>query len=744
MGYTNELVVDCLQYERAFCTAECPFNLDIRDFIGKLQQGRFNVAYKTYQNVVGFPGIVTALCSEPCKQACPLKDNGGSISLKLLEKAALDFARNSDPDQYNMPQKDKMIAIIGAGISGLACALRLTTKKYNVTVFERSESIGGHLHQILSPEIFLQDIEKQFKYEAYTLKLNTEILNLDDLNFDAIYIATGKGGNSFGISLNNEDESAILMPGVFIGGSITGADTMHAIAQGLNVSVAIEKYLKVGFMSHPDENDKGTKLIKDAIRIIPNEVLLPSNKISYSKDEAIAEAKRCLKCTCDACVHYSPLMSYFEKFPKRITEEVEITINPSSLDGNATMATRLISTCNHCGLCKEVCPKNIDTGEFLLKSHRTMREKGKMPWAFHDYYLRDMDFSNNEASLTKLPKGHDKSRYFFFPGCQLGASNPQYVIKSYKFLTEQFNDTALMLNCCGAPAEWAGDEPIHSKVIEKIKSDWIKLGKPKAIFACPTCKQMFKQYLPEIEGEFLYDFIDEKGVNQAENYNNEIISIFDPCASRNEPELQQKIRRLAKKAGLTLEPLQMEGKMAECCSYGGQVSIAHPPYASHVVHNRISQNENPYITYCSNCRDIFSAAGKKTWHILDILFNFGSDDRILPTITERRINRLQLKQILLQEFWMEGENMEKPEYEFYILPELKEKLNNKFILETDIYSVIVNCEKSGMKLFDPDAETYTGHMQIGNMTYWVEYRKNDSSGFELVNAYCHRMKIEEK
>src|SRR5690554_4669897 len=100
MSYLNDLVVDCLQFERAFCVAECPFDIDVPDFIGKLQQGHFNAAYKAYQNAVGFPGIVSSLCHEPCKEVCPLKDNGGSISLKLLEKAAMEYARSTSPSQF--------------------------------------------------------------------------------------------------------------------------------------------------------------------------------------------------------------------------------------------------------------------------------------------------------------------------------------------------------------------------------------------------------------------------------------------------------------------------------------------------------------------------------------------------------------------------------------------------------------------------------------------------------------------
>ena len=202
------------------------------------------------------------------------------------------------------------------------------------------------------------------------------------------------------------------------------------------------------------------------------------------------------------------------------------------------------------------------------------------------------------------------------------------------------------------------------------------------------------------------------------------------------------IRRFAERKGFTLEPLSMEEKLAECCSYGGQVSIAHPTFANQIVNKRISQNNNPYITYCSNCRDIFAAAGKKTWHILDILFNFGDEEHNLPTITERRNNRLLLKKTLLKDFWKDELKMGKSKKEYYILPELKEKLNNNFILETDIISVIEYCEENNQKIFDPDFNTYTGHMQIGQMTYWAIYRINNGI-IEIVNAYCHRMKIEE-
>jgi len=742
MAFTHELVAECLQSEQAFCTAACPFNLDIRDFVGKIQQGRFNIAYKTYQHVVGFPGIVSALCPEPCKLVCPLKNKGGSISLKELEKASIAYARSTDPDHYNVPLKDKRIAIVGAGISGLACALRLTARKYRVVIFEKSGRIGGHLYNILSPEIFLTDIDLQFKHEKFDLRLDTEINNLDDLDFDAVYIATGKDGATFGLNGGKEFPFSTGRPGIFIGGSVTGADTMAAINHGLNVSNAIETWLKIGSMNQP-VNKVTTRLPYEAVEVVSSDVIIPANGALYSKDEALDESKRCLKCACDACNRYSPLMNYFRKFPKRITEEVQVSLTPSSLDGAAKIATRYISACTHCGLCKEVCPKDIDTGEFLLNSHRTMRKQGTMPWAFHEFYLRDMEFSIGEAGLVKIPSGFEKSTYLFFPGCQLGASNPEYVISSYSSLLNRYPDTAIFLGCCGAPAEWAGDENIHSGVIDRIRGNWTEAGKPTVIFACPTCRQMFRKYLPEMETAFLYDFLSLPDSFSSPKYQGVTASVYDPCASRHLPGLQATVRNLAVQAGFKLDPLPMEGNMAECCSYGGQVAITHPPYTETIIRKRIGQKETPYITYCSNCRDIFASAGKQAWHILDIIFGLGDGSANGFTVTDRQKNRLALKTQLLNKFWKEDYTMDKPGKKPEINPELREKLHKNYILESDLLTVIEYCEQNSKKVYDPDKESFTGYSQIGNMTYWVEYRVKSDGGYELLNGYCHRMKIEE-
>jgi hypothetical protein len=253
---------------------------------------------------------------------------------------------------------------------------------------------------------------------------------------------------------------------------------------------------------------------------------------------------------------------------------------------------------------------------------------------------------------------------------------------------------------------------------------------------------MFQRHLPEIEGVFLYELFLERGVvpvlpgaRQA--------SVFDPCASRGEPALQRIVRALAEQAGFELEPLPMEGRLAECCSYGGQVALANPPYARHMVQDRIAGGPQPFIAYCSNCRDVFAKAGKPTWHILDLLFGLNPPERLPGTFSGRRRQRLDLKRRLLEDFWNETPEPEAPAMELILSPALKQKLSDAYLLEADLAVVVEHCERTGRKVQDPETGSFHGHLMLGPMTYWAEYRPAHGGAFQLLNAYGHRMAIEE-
>lgn len=761
----------CRQHEPPFCRAICPFHLDVHDFIEKVQRGAFNAAYSIYKNAVIFPEIACSICHEPCRTVCPLDTDGQAIRLRDLERATVAHATKKEPRDYNLPKKNKKIAVIGAGLSGLACALRLATKKYQVTVYERTDRRGGHLWDILDPARFVAEITFQFQHEECEFIFARNILSLDELiaeGYHAIYVATGEHGLHFGLLDDQLIQPCFMRDnvGVFGGGSMLGHGSTQSLEDGVKMSTTIDNFLKTGNLIYtPDKSE--TIMVLDPSRLVKSTAIQPTGPgveygffsaddhqdfprhpgfsegdAVYTEEEAMAEAARCLQCRCDACLVHNDLLAFNDKFPLRIRDEVQATTLPGSSEVKATPAKRLISTTSFDGICRTVCPEDIDLDGLILEARKSMHRQAKLPWVFNEFWLRDMDHANNPAALTKGPPIGETCRFAFFPGCQLGASDPDLVIETYRSLLQINAHTGIILSCCGIPAEWAGDDRKADETLSTLRTDWESLGKPTLILACPTCTTFFAQHLPDVETVSLYTYLEAKmQVSPKEKSKYQAYCIFDPCKTMGQEALRNAVRTLAKDKGCSLESLPKQEALPGCCSYGGQGSIADPDFAKFVIEKRMAEKDLPYITYCINCRDAFRSQGKEAVHILEVLY--GESKQHQPTVTARRENRMMVKSSMLREFWKEEGDLKKeiPRIDLLISPDLKEKLNKERILESDVAAVIFSCQKRGCTVHRPEKDTYSCYGMVGHMTLWAEYRVEGAT-FILINAYTHRMKIE--
>ena len=70
-----------------------------------------------------------------------------------LEKACLDWAEDFKETIVALPEKDKRIAIAGAGLSGLTAAFDLAKKGYSVDVFEKESRPGGSLFRLSEEQL---------------------------------------------------------------------------------------------------------------------------------------------------------------------------------------------------------------------------------------------------------------------------------------------------------------------------------------------------------------------------------------------------------------------------------------------------------------------------------------------------------------------------------------------------------------------------------------------------------------
>lgn len=727
----------CVQGGLPPCTCRCPLNFNPRVFIDKLRKGGFDAAYREYANQVLFPGIVSRICGQDCLDVCPEKTD-----MLRLERACVMHASRKEPVSYNLPPRKGTVAIVGAGLCGLACAHKLATRKYEVTVFERGRGVGGGLRETLGGAVVEEEFGLQFKHTRYKLELDREVASLDELKgFDVVFVATGSGGRDFGLRETWDSTSmASAREGVFLGGKLTGASDMSALMQGMIAAASIEKYLKVKSMTGQPETFLRTECGIPSPPPKNGPPVTPAQGEDYSREEAVAEATRCRRCDCTLCRDGCEFLKTMNLLPRKVESDAKMAA-AAQKGLLERVGTRMIVSCSVCGHCGAVCPKDINVEDILIEAKKQLFRDGYFAPALHDFYLRDMDRATGEAYVAKAAPGFQTSRYMFFPGCQMTASGTEHVERGYAYMREKHPDTALMMGCCGVPALWAGDDRRLHAVLDRLAADWQSLGRPKLITACSTCAKTFCTYFPDFEWMSLYEFIQENGMPSAASTLEGEWAVFDPCSSRDFPEMQESVRRLTGSLGASLAELPDARHEALCCGMGGHIYPANPIIFQKMLATAVGQSGLPYIAYCTNCRNLFLKAGKSCMHVLDAVF--GVKPLAKPFhISELRKNRLALKKRLLKDVWGEDLDIMEKEYavRLSISEEIYDKMERLHISEEDVYDVVEHCEQDNETVLDTETGILTGHLRIGIITYWVQYRKA-ASGIEVVNVYCHRVRV---
>ena len=731
----------CFNGEPASCSFACPFHLNIRSFLEKVGKGRWKAAYKELANAVVFPVIVSALCEQSCREHCQRTVTGDeAIALRDLESAVIRYAKNRKPEAYFIPPKTKSLAIVGAGAAGLSCALCLAQKKYPVTVFDKRDGWGGTLRDHLRFQEFNEDFALQFSAVAVNFQFGNEITALTELkDFDAIYIATGSGGETFGL-LESWDPNLLTTsePNVFMGGTLCGVSLMEGIAQGNQLSMFLEGFLQTGKAtgSHGgyDKNYCGHTLEHKGAE--PAALIKAASADGYTEEEAGQEAARCLLCDCDRCLVACEMLKRFRKKPQRMAVEAYTDLQATALTNR--LMTRETFSCNICGYCKSICPESVDLGALLQFSRSSRFHTGAYPAAFHDFWLREMDFASTEGFFASAPKGEKTCAYAFFPGCQLGASNPEYVSEAYGFLHENYN-AGIILGCCGAPAFWAGDESRFDRNMEMLRESWSKIGKPALVFACATCESIFQRFLPEAARISLYELLGEaddfKPLSPFQS-----AAVFDPCAAREDHGMELGVRKLARKAGVDLIELEEHNR---CCGYGGHMKTANPSLYEEIAGNRADASTEPYIVYCVNCREVFAQQDKKCAHILDIAFGMDSESKV-PTLLEKRENSVKVKKDLMKEIAREDFKQAAHDWDrlsLIISEEVQKNMEQRLISAGDLKEAIWLAERSGDKFYHESDASSLCSMVKSVMTYWVQYKENAQDTYEIFSVYSHRMRF---
>ncbi|MEO7133966.1 MAG: glutamate synthase subunit beta [Vicinamibacterales bacterium] len=173
----NRQASRCMDCGIPFCHQGCPLGNLIPDWNDLVYRDNWRAAIERLHQTNNFPEFTGLLCPAPCEGSCVLGINKDPVTIKSIELSIVDRAFD---EGWIVPQPPasrtwKKVAIVGSGPAGLAAAAQLNRAGHSVTVFEKSDRIGGLLRYGI-PE---------FKLEKRVLNRRLELLTAEGVVFRA-------------------------------------------------------------------------------------------------------------------------------------------------------------------------------------------------------------------------------------------------------------------------------------------------------------------------------------------------------------------------------------------------------------------------------------------------------------------------------------------------------------------------------------------------------------------------------
>jgi glutamate synthase (NADPH/NADH) small chain len=192
----------CMDCGVPFCHTGCPLNNIIPDWNDLVYRDRWKEAVRVLHSTNNFPEFTGRICPAPCEAACVLGINEPPVTIKVIEKTIIEHAFREGWIRPEPPKErtGKRVAVVGSGPAGLAAAQQLTRAGHWVTVFEKSDRIGGLLRYGI-PEFKMEKRVldrrlQQMEAEGVEFQTNVHVgrtITADELrrDFDAVLLAGG-------------------------------------------------------------------------------------------------------------------------------------------------------------------------------------------------------------------------------------------------------------------------------------------------------------------------------------------------------------------------------------------------------------------------------------------------------------------------------------------------------------------------------------------------------------------------
>ena len=162
-----------------------------------------------------------------------------------LARCAINAQTMQSKKHYIQPaKKAKRIAIIGGGIGGMESAIVCAKRGHSVTLYEKSDRLGGVFIAAAAPSFKEKDRDliawyrREMTKYPIDIRLNTEITDVASLDADEIIIATGSKANRIPVPGAERSIQAVdFLLGkeevgdnvVIIGGGLTGCEIAYEL-----------------------------------------------------------------------------------------------------------------------------------------------------------------------------------------------------------------------------------------------------------------------------------------------------------------------------------------------------------------------------------------------------------------------------------------------------------------------------------------------------------------------------------